>query len=110
MVANALGPPIKPKYEPKLPRPVNITAGAAITEGGGGGRQTGEDEVEALDGVGEVGEEEGASGPIRWIPQMGTLEVLRLKRENMRNRLPLVPFVLQRNVHKIPMVLVPARG
>ena len=35
-MANALGPPIKPKYEPKLPRPVDITAGAAITEGGEG--------------------------------------------------------------------------
>ena len=64
----------------------------------------------ALDGVREVGKEEGASGLIRWIPQMGTLEVLRLRRENMRNRLPLVLFVLQRNDHKILMVLVPARG
>ena len=35
-MANALGPPVKPKYEPKLPRPINITAGAAITDGGGG--------------------------------------------------------------------------
>ena len=37
-MANALGPPIKPKYKPKLPRlpPVNITAGAAITAGGEG--------------------------------------------------------------------------
>ena len=62
-----------------------------------------------LDGVGEV-EEEGASGPIRWIPQMGKLEVLRLKRENMRNRLPLVLFVSPRNDHKILIVLVPAHG
>ena len=36
IMANVLGPPIKPKYEPKLPRPVDITAGAAITEGGEG--------------------------------------------------------------------------
>ena len=36
MMINALGPPVKQKYEPKLPRPVDITAGAAITEGGGG--------------------------------------------------------------------------
>ena len=37
-MANALGPPVKLKYELKLPRlpPVNITAGAAITEGGKG--------------------------------------------------------------------------
>ena len=63
-----------------------------------------------LDAVGEVGKEEGASGLIRWIPQMGTLEVLRLKRENMRNRLPLVLFVSQRNDHKILMLLAPAQG
>ena len=67
------------------------------------GRQDGEDEVGALDGVGEVGEEEKASGLIRWIPQMGTPEVLRLKRENMRNRLPLVLFVSGRNDHKMPV-------
>ena len=37
-MANALGTPIKPKYEPKLPRlpPVDITAGAATTEEGEG--------------------------------------------------------------------------
>ena len=37
-MANALGPTIKPKQEPKLPRlpPVDITVGAAITEGGEG--------------------------------------------------------------------------
>ena len=35
-IANALGPPIKPNYKPKLPRPVDITAGAAITAGGEG--------------------------------------------------------------------------
>ena len=75
---NALAPPVKQKYDPKLPRLVEITAGAAITDGGGGG-QDGEDEVRALDAVGEVGKEEGASGLIRWIPQMGILEVLRLK-------------------------------
>ena len=50
---NALGPPVKQKYKPKLPRPVDITAGAAITEGGGWG-QDGEDEVRVLDAVGEV--------------------------------------------------------
>ena len=38
---NALGPPVKQKYEPKLPRPVEITAGAAITDGGGGEGRTG---------------------------------------------------------------------
>ena len=74
-----------------------------------GGQQDGEDEVRGLDGVGKV-EEEGASGPIRWIPQMGTLEVLRLERENMRNSFPLVLFVSQRNDHKILMVSAPARG
>ena len=35
-MAKALGPPVKLKYEPKLPRPVDITAGAAFTDGGGG--------------------------------------------------------------------------
>ena len=37
-MANALGPPIKPKNKPKLPRfpPVDITAGAATTEEGEG--------------------------------------------------------------------------
>ena len=34
---NALGPPTKQKYKPKLPRPAEITAGAAITDGGGVG-------------------------------------------------------------------------
>ena len=105
---NALGPPVKQKYKPKLPRPVDITAGAAITEGGGGG-QDGEDKVRVLDAVGEVCEEEGASGPIRWIPRMGTLELLRLKRK-MRNSPPLVPFVSQRNDHKLLMLLGHARG
>ena len=69
-----------------------------------GGRQDGEDEVHALDGVGEVGEEEGASGPIRWIPRMGTLELFRLKRKSMRNSPPLVPSVSPRNGHKVLML------
>ena len=99
-MAIALGPPVKKKYEPKLPRPVDITAGAAITEGGGGG-QDGEDEVRVLDAVAEVGEEEEASGPTRWIPRMGTLELFRLRRKSMRNRPPLVNSVLPRNGHKV---------
>ena len=39
-IGNVLGPPTKQRYEPKLPRPAEITAGAAITDGGevGAGR------------------------------------------------------------------------
>ena len=106
---NALGPPVRQKYEPKLPRPVEITAGAAITDGGGGG-QDGEDEVRVLDAVAEVGEEEGSSGRWRWIPRMGTLELLRLKRKRMRDSPPLVLSVSPRNGHKVLMLLVPALG
>ena len=75
-----------------------------------GERQDGEDKMRALDAVGEVGEEKGASSPIRWIPRVGILELLRLRGKNMRNLLPLVPFVSQRNNHKLLMLLVPARG
>ena len=39
-IGNVLGPPPKQRYEPKLPCPAEITAGAAITDGGevGAGR------------------------------------------------------------------------
>ena len=106
---NALDPPVKQKYEPKLPRPVEITAGAAITDGGGGG-QDGEDELRVLDAVAEVGEEEGASGPTRWIPRMGTLELFRLRRKSMRNRPPLVISVSPRNGHKVLILWAPVLG
>ena len=107
-MASALGPPIKQKYKPKLPRlaPVDITAGAAITEGGKGR----EDEVDELVKVGEVGEEARVNGLIRYTPQMGTLDVLRLETKNMRDRPSLVLFVSQRNKHKILMLWAPARG
>ena len=70
--------------------------------------QDGEDEV--LDAVGEVGKEEGASGLIRWIPRMGTLELFCLKRKSMRNSPPLVPSVSPRNGHKVLILLVSAHG
>ena len=36
-IGNVLGPPPKQRYEPKLPRTAEITAGAAITDGSGEG-------------------------------------------------------------------------
>ena len=75
-----------------------------------GGGQDGEEEVRVLDAVAEVGKEEGASGPIRWIPRMGTLELFRLKRKSMKNRPPLVLSVSPRNGHKVLILLVPVLG
>ena len=107
-MANALGPPIKPKYKPKLPRlpPVNITAGAAITAGGEGAAGRG-----GRAGRGGGGWRGGRSKwPNKVYPQNGNTGGFPPKRENMKNRLPLVFFVSQRNDHKILMVLAPARG
>ena len=63
-----------------------------------------------LEEVGKVGDEARVNGPMMYIPQMGTLEVLRLERKNMRDRPPLVLIVSQRNDHQILTLWAPARG
>ena len=50
------------------------------------------------------------NGLILYIPQMETLEVLRLERQNMRNRPPHVLFVSQRKEPQILTILPLAPG
>ena len=106
---NALGPPTKQRYEPKLPRPAEITAGAAITDGGEVGAGRGGRGASA--GRGGGGWQGGRS---KWPNKVdspdGNTGAFPPRRKRMRNRPPLVLSVSPRNGHKVLILLVPVFG
>ena len=102
-MTNALGPPPKQKSEIKPPRPAEITAGAAITDGIGEG--AGRGGQGAGSGRGGWSRKGGRSKwPNKVDPLGGNTGVFPPEKKRMRNSPggpSLVNFVLPRKGHKM---------
>ena len=109
-MANALGPLIKPK-DPKFPRLLQSTSQPVpLLRRRARGQEVEVGELDEVVEVDKVDVKVEINGPLLYIPQMETLEVLRLERQNMRSRPPLVLFVSQRNKPQILTILPLAPG